>query len=171
VAYDDLNNTHNPAAGTIPPAAWGDQIRDNFEFLIDPPAVSVYNSAVQALTAGNLTVLTADSEFYDNDSMHSTSTNTSRITCVTDGRYMLFATCRFAANTDTTDRLVQLYVNATDSYNLVQVDAPDEANRDCIITATKTLVMTAGDYVEVRARAGASIDVTLEEFTALFLTR
>ncbi len=31
MAYVDLNTIHNPATGTIPPATWGDQIRDNFE--------------------------------------------------------------------------------------------------------------------------------------------
>ena len=30
MAYVDLNTIHNPATGTIPPATWGDQIRDNF---------------------------------------------------------------------------------------------------------------------------------------------
>jgi hypothetical protein len=33
VAYVDLNTIHNPATGFAPPAAWGDQVRDNDEYL------------------------------------------------------------------------------------------------------------------------------------------
>lgn len=33
MAYADLNTIHNPSTGTSPPASWGDQVRDNFEFL------------------------------------------------------------------------------------------------------------------------------------------
>jgi hypothetical protein len=32
VAYADLNTIHNPSTGVAPPAAWGDQARDNFEY-------------------------------------------------------------------------------------------------------------------------------------------
>lgn len=33
MAYADLNSIHNPATGTSPPATWGDQVRDNDEYL------------------------------------------------------------------------------------------------------------------------------------------
>ena len=33
MAYSDLNGIHNPATGTSPPATWGDQVRDNDEYL------------------------------------------------------------------------------------------------------------------------------------------
>lgn len=33
MAYVDLNTIHNPAPGTVAPAAWADQVRDNFEAL------------------------------------------------------------------------------------------------------------------------------------------
>lgn len=32
MAYADLNTLHNPSTGVAPPASWGDQVRDNFEF-------------------------------------------------------------------------------------------------------------------------------------------
>ncbi len=32
MAYVDLNTIHNPSTGVSPPASWGDQVRDNFEF-------------------------------------------------------------------------------------------------------------------------------------------
>lgn len=33
MAYADLQGVHNPATGSSPPAAWGDQARDNDEYL------------------------------------------------------------------------------------------------------------------------------------------
>lgn len=32
MAYADLNTLHNPSTGVAPPATWGDQVRDNFEY-------------------------------------------------------------------------------------------------------------------------------------------
>lgn len=32
MAYADLNTIHNPSTGVAPPASWGDQVRDNFEY-------------------------------------------------------------------------------------------------------------------------------------------
>lgn len=33
MAWADLNTLHNPATSTAPPASWGDQVRDNFQYL------------------------------------------------------------------------------------------------------------------------------------------
>lgn len=41
----DLNTIHNPAAGSVAPASWGDAIRDNFEYLR-----TAYESAWTAFT-------------------------------------------------------------------------------------------------------------------------
>lgn len=46
MAYADLNTIHNPATGTSPPASWGDQVRDNFEF---------FNTNLQLGTATDFT--------------------------------------------------------------------------------------------------------------------
>lgn len=66
------------ATGQPLPAAVVQQIRDNEEFLISPPVCSVFNSTVISVAnAGGGTVMTHDSEKYDSDAMHSTSSNTS----------------------------------------------------------------------------------------------
>lgn len=41
MAWQDLNSLHNPATGTAPPASWGDQVRDNFQFLAGTDGASV----------------------------------------------------------------------------------------------------------------------------------
>ena len=57
----------SPTAGPggIPPGH-----RDDLEFLIDPPACSVYNSAVQVVATSTAATLLANSENFDNASMH-----------------------------------------------------------------------------------------------------
>lgn len=58
----------------------------------------VYNDA--AITVGNAswTVLTFNTERFDTDGIHSTSTNSGRLTCVTPGTYLITGHLVFAAN-------------------------------------------------------------------------
>lgn len=173
MAYVDPQSVHNPATGAVAPAAWGDTVRDCLEFLIDPPACSVYNSAAQSVANGTAqVVLNANSENFDNAAMHSTVTNPSRITIQTSGRYLIGCTVLYDADVDGR-RVTQFLINgATVLFGDVR-----NANISAAVTprasVTRTYVFTAGDYVEVTAshNSGAALDVTLNEFFALFLTR
>lgn len=171
MAYSDLNLIHNPATGTIPPASWGDQVRDNLEFLIDPPACSVYGSAAQSIADSTTTVLLANSENFDNASMHSTSSNTGRITGTTAGRFLVFSTVQFDANA-TGVRNLSFLVNGTTTVQCMQV-LSGTAVSSIVLTATRALTLAAGDYVECRGRqtSGGSLGVTLLEFGVTYLTR
>lgn len=55
--YDDLNNTHNPATGTNPPAAWGDQVRTNFECGEVTIARTILGGAASSISSGTLPTL------------------------------------------------------------------------------------------------------------------
>jgi hypothetical protein len=175
MAYIDPNTVHNPATGTVAPAAWGDTIRDDLEFLIDPPACSARNSTTQSINNTTFTVLTANSENFDNNAMHSTVTNTSRITCQTAGRYLFFTRHRWATN-GTGARVIQYRINGVDpgatAQQLMAVPAAG-GGVDHQHTATWSLTLAAGDYVEVAGYqdSGVALNVTLEEFAATFLTR
>ena len=59
----------------------------------------VYNSAAQSITTSSATALTFDTERYDTDTIHSTSVNTSRLTCITAGIYIISGQMEFASNT------------------------------------------------------------------------
>jgi hypothetical protein len=172
VPYVDPNTVHNPSTGAVIPAAWGDTVRDDLEFLIDPPACSVYNSTVQAVTTG-LTgeELTANSENYDNDSMHSTVSATSRITFQTAGRYFISARVQYATGAGDR-RLTQFLFNGATSVNADQ-RSPTGGAYSTIVSTDCTYVATAGEYVEVHVAqdSGGDLDVTLLEFVAIFQTR
>lgn len=169
--YDDLANTHVPATGTVAPAAWGLQIRENQEFMIDPPACSVYASTAQTLAHNTTAALTADSENYDNDSMHSTVTNTSRVTIQTAGRYLFTATVDFQADPDGV-RALRFLLNGVTFYAGFAGEIGNASNT-MQITAVRTIVCVPGDYVEAHAQhlANNNLNVTLAEFAAVYLTR
>ena len=61
------------------------EVRDALDFLLDPPRLWAYDASGLALANATTTLITFDSEIYDTDTMHSTSTNTSRCTFTTAG--------------------------------------------------------------------------------------
>lgn len=170
MSYTDPNTVHNPATGTVAPAAWGDVVRDDLEFLIDPPACSVSNSSSQSIASGSSVVLNANTEAFDNDAMHSTVTNNSRVTAQTAGRYLLVSTVQFAAN-GTGRRGVNFLVNGTTNFSAAFA-APLAANA-IIVPGIRLVTLAATDYVEARAfqDSGGALNVDLIEFAVTFLTR
>lgn len=95
-------------------AMMNQDVRDNISFLANPPACRVYHNANQNITngIGNQVVL-FNSERYDTDNMHSTVTNTGRITFNTAGIYVIsFSGVLFAA-TDYTYSECYVQMNGT----------------------------------------------------------
>jgi len=58
----------------------------------------VYNNANISIENNTNTALTFNSERYDTDSIHNTSTNTSRLTCNTAGKYLIIGNVVWAAS-------------------------------------------------------------------------
>ncbi|NIR61377.1 MAG: hypothetical protein GWO02_18705, partial [Gammaproteobacteria bacterium] len=166
MSYVDLATIHSPSTGAVAPAAWGTQIRTNQEFLIDVPACSVFNSAAQTIATGITNViLTADSENYDNDAMHSTVTNNTRITFQTPGRYEVGATVDWAAVSTTISdfRTLNILLNGTTGFNIHQGPGHSGGPSGSSYSGSRTLTVVASDYVEIRVRqnSGGNLDVTL----------
>src|SRR3990167_858282 len=57
------------------------------------------NSGAIALTSGTATLMTLDSERWDTDTIHSTASDTSRLTATTAGKYQITGHVEFAAPT------------------------------------------------------------------------
>ena len=173
MAYADLVTIQATDPGSVLTAAWCDQARDNDEFLIDPPACSVSHSTTQSLTNNTSTSLSADTETFDNDAMHSTVTNNNRITIQTPGRYLLIVTMSFANGT-LGSRAAAFRVNGTTAYpGQFLATTPSPNTHTLEMNAARTLVLAAGDYVEARAYQdnGGALNVQLLEFAATYLTR
>ncbi len=171
MSYVDLATIQTTDPGDILTAAWCDQTRDNQEFFIDPPACAVYNSTTQALSSSTQTALNANSETFDNDSMHSTSTNTSRITIQTAGRYLLSGTILFQAHASGA-RSVGFYVNGATSL-IATSSLSIGGSLDFGLSGVRVAVLDVGDYVQCRGwqNSGGNLNATLQEFSAFFMTR
>lgn len=85
----------NPRTWTDPEvvtaAMMNAEVRDNLSFLRQHHGTRLYKSGAQTVANGNNDVLTFNSEVYDTDGYHSTTTNNSRITIPTgfDGYYFV----------------------------------------------------------------------------------
>jgi hypothetical protein len=113
------------------------------------PRASAYNSATQTLTTAVATTLTFDSEDFDVGTMHSTVSNTSRVTVPTSqgGLYLIIGGTTFAANA-TGYRELDLKKNGTTTMTSVV----NPSNSGATVTAIQVmtvLVLAAADYIEL----------------------
>lgn len=112
-----------------------------------PPSCRVFNSAGQSVTLNQYNYLTFNSERWDTDEMHSTSSNTSRITCNTAGKYLVGGHIQ----TVSTSAHISVWLNRTTIYGLHSYSA-DGAQVHLV-----TLIgLVVGDYVELAVYPGAS---------------
>lgn len=114
---------------------------------IKTPMARAYNSAVQAIANNSVTTITFDSERWDTDAIHSTSVNTSRLTCKTAGVYTIGAHIGFAANS-TGIRNVYIYLNGT-TYIAINI-APAVNGDASIYSVTTDYELAVNDYVEAQ---------------------
>lgn len=126
----------------------------------DTAAVRATKSGAQTLSNGATTALTFDTETFDTAALHSTSSDTSRLTAVTAGKYMCEGTVRFNANS-TGKRLALIQKNAATIYAVQEqnaVPSPDETH----VCVCGLVDLGVGDYVELYAsqNSGGNLDVS-----------
>lgn len=169
MAYVDIATLQTIAPGQPFQAATLQQIRDNEEFLIDPPLCSVRGSSDQSVPNSGVTAMLADNELFDNDSMHSTSVNPERITVQTPGRYRFSARVEFASASGGA-REIRFYKNGA-SMGAAFLMTPNAGVH--VVTTYVEDVSMAGDYyhVGVVQTSGADLAVTLRNFSAMYLSR
>lgn len=107
----------------------------------------VFHSANQSTTSGIEKVLAFNSEVYDSNGLHDTSTNNERITIVTTGIYLVQFSGVFASNA-TGYRYAAIYKNV--AQDLVDFQPCAAANGGATgVHISVILSLTAGDYLEV----------------------
>ena len=152
------------AAETVTAAQLNTHIRDNLDFLHSKDHVSVYQSSNQTISDSTYTNITFDSEHFDSNSMHSTSTATARLKCNSDGLYLCVFKVQFETNT-TGIRRVQLRENAAGSSvggtGRGIWNGPGLASEDTVIAGSRLLRLVDTDYVELFAwqSSGGNLDV------------
>lgn len=111
------------------------------------PAARAFNSGNLSINSATYTKLTFDSERFDNDGIHSTASNTGRLTCATAGKYLIVFNGLWASNA-TGQRQAAIYLNNTteigDVYNI------NLAANNLAFTVTTIYDLAVNDYVEAR---------------------
>jgi hypothetical protein len=109
---------------------------------------SVYKTgSAQNINNGTWTVLVFDSEYFDTDSYHSTSTNTGRFTVGTTGYYQIGAQCAWSANASGVRHHRIVKNGSTDIvYRVLGVATP--SGSEVSFDINYLAYLTAGDYIE-----------------------
>jgi hypothetical protein len=119
----------------------------------------VTNSIDQSIANGTRTIVTFDTETFDTDGFHSTSTNTGRMTIPSGkaGKYLVTGNVTFATNS-TGAREIYLFKNGT-FYSQVFAVATSAGSSGNAIPDIVSLAV--GDYVEIRVEqsSGGSLAV------------
>lgn len=121
----------------------------------------VYNNANISIPNNALTALTFNSERYDTGGLHSTSANTSRLTCLTAGKYRITGHVEFATN-PTGYRHLKIRLNGTTDLagmTLLPLTAAPDITQ---ISLSTEYALAVNDYVElaVAQTSGGALNVT-----------
>jgi hypothetical protein len=134
-------------------------IRDNSDF-VHGYGARVYNSANISIANNTAVALTFDTERYDDNTFHSTSSNTSRLTIPVTRRYQVGASVVLASNA-TGYRQVYFLVNGTTTIARMTIGANPGAVTELVLAGVDWS-FTAADYVEVYVvqNSGGALNVT-----------
>jgi len=119
----------------------------------------VYNStAIPLSTSGTWYNLTFNSERFDTDNIHSTASNTDRLTCSTAGVYLIIGSVRFASNANG-DRLLSIVLNGTTTLAMETTRAA--SGNPTTMTVSAIYQLNVGDYVTLSAQqtSGGSLNI------------
>lgn len=112
------------------------------------PRFRGYQSSVQSLSDNTWTPLTLDTEVFDSDNGHSTSTNTSRYVVQVAGTYQIGGHSAFAANA-TGNRAARITVNGTPIIGSFVKTLASTASHSSGVATSAQAVCAVGDYIEV----------------------
>lgn len=151
--------------GGLAGAAWANSVKDGVDFLVGSgsnalPIAVVQQSVVQSVPASTWTVLTFTSELLDSDGMHSTATNTGRLTAVTAGWYLVAAQYGWGSHASSTRRIVGVRKNGGSAPTEGRSDTLSWGGSNGSVGITTMVQMSVGDYIEVVAYqdSGGALD-------------
>lgn len=118
-------------------------------------AARVLNSGNISINDSTLTALTFDSERFDTDSIHSTSSNTERLTCVTAGKYIIVGNFSWASDPNQGEANIRLNGSTKIAGTMAITDYRQ-------IGLTTIYDLAVGDYVELMAlqTSGGALNVS-----------
>lgn len=138
----------------------------------NPPRAQAFHNANQSTTSDAGFVVALNSEYFDTDTMHDTTTLNSRLTVVTAGIYVITASASFAANA-TGDRSCLIRKNGNEFIG-GQEKKPASASFETGLNAVAVEHLLVGEWVEmvVKQDSGVALNLLATRYspvlTALF---
>lgn len=161
--FVDPDTVHVPSAGNTAPAAWGVTVNDDLNYFNDPPRVKVYRSAVYGIVTATNTMVAWNAEEWDTDTMHSTSSNTTRLVATTPGRYEFKCRIVFDAHaTATIGRRLKIWKNGN-SGELLDSDIVETPSGGSYarLFCSSWVTLDAGDYIEAEVYQDSGGDLSV----------
>ena len=121
----------------------------------------VYNSSDQAISNNTWTDITFDSERYDTDTIHDTSSNTERLTCKTAGKYIITGNFVFEASAAGADRSIGIFLNNT-TYIATSCATPLHATLKARGDICTIYNLSVDDFVTLRVQHNAGSDLNID---------
>jgi len=156
------------STGTYTSSKFNTQVKANLETLHGRPSAAVYHSSDQTLSTGSTYAsLAFDSELWDGEALHDTSTNNERITLKRVGVWFLSATVTFGKGATSGDFSARIRLNGTTEVaNSIRDLAPttftsgNDSNPVAHVTGV-VYTSTTTDYCTVDAfqESGSNLDV------------
>jgi hypothetical protein len=109
-------------------------------------AARAMHNTSQAITTATLTALALNSERFDNDAIHDTATNNSRLTCKTAGKYQISGSIEWASNA-TGER--HCYIRLNGATSISAIVSPAVATNVTAMSITTIYDLAVNDYVEL----------------------
>lgn len=153
------------AGNVLTAAQLNTNVRDNVAWIAtDSPACRAYNSAnISHASSGVEQVVTCNSERFDNATIHSTSSNTSRLTVPSGagGKYIFGGGLAWASSASGTYRQSIIKLNAA-TYIGIQTLAPS-ASHFSSATIAGVYALAAADYIELWGNqdSGGALNMTV----------
>lgn len=139
-----------------------------------PPVCCVYNNADISISDSTSTVVTFNSERFDDatNPMHSTSALTSRITFTVPGIYTVRFGAAFAGNT-AGDRQAYIRANGRDFLGANQRRSTVSTIESGINVTIQDIFAVSGDYVEalVKQDSGGSLNLLATRYSPVFAAK
>lgn len=141
---------------------WNTYVRDNFEAILEPPRCLVDHSVAQAIAHNTDTSVAFNAELFDNDGMHSTTSNNNRITAKTAGLYFMSTAVQFE-NNSTGKRTLSLRVNG--SFTIATQETNAVSGGDTRLNVSTVYYLNENDYVEARVFQDSTVSLDVEVTT------
>lgn len=152
------------SSGTASSSQFNDEVADNLQHLYDETlqkeiGCRLTRGSFKSIANSTVTAVDWDGERFDDDTMHSTSSNTTRITFTTAGTYAIGGVGRFATNA-TGKRQVNIRLNgatviAASSCNAV-------SGSPTFVSVSSVWRFSAADYIEFEVEQNSGGALNLE---------